>query len=158
MSAKRETSSTFTPISTGTTSSRPSAGRTHFSSYPEEWHDEWAGANELWDLDMSGPEVVTYPRFNRLLIFSTSEGSNHGQPVPNACPPGVYRKVLNLYYYTSARDDEPGVEPHFTLYKSADQPSDRDPKAAGWNTEASPFAMSLGEDYRRTAELDATTD
>ena len=125
---------------------------------PDEWHEEWAGANELWSLDMSKPEVVTYPFFNRLLIFSTSEGSNHGQPVPNACPPGVYRKVLNLYYYTSAREDEAGVEPHFTLYKSADQPSDRDPKAAGWNTEASPFAMSLGEDFRRSAEQSASSD
>ena len=27
-----------------------------------------------------------YPRFNRLVVFSTSEHSNHGPRVPNACP------------------------------------------------------------------------
>ena len=71
--------------------------------------------------------------FNRLVVFSTSEHSNHGQRVPNTCPPGVTRKVLNLYYYTTHRDDEDAsADPHFTLYK----------------TEASPFAMQLGADYR----------
>jgi hypothetical protein len=101
----------------------------------EPWDDSWGGATELWDLDMSGSAVVVPPAFNRLLVFSTSEHSNHGQPVPNACPDGVLRKVLNLYYYTAHRDDE-SADPHFTLYKTA----------------ASPFAAGLGEDYRASAE------
>jgi 2-oxoglutarate-Fe(II)-dependent oxygenase superfamily protein len=103
----------------------------------EEWSEEWAGATELWDRDMSGPVVSVEPRFNRALVFSTGEHSNHGQPQPNACPPGVVRKVLNLYYYTTHRDDEDAAAtPHFTLYK----------------TEASPFAEGLGADYRAAGE------
>ena len=46
------------------------------------------------------------------------------------------RKVLNLYYYTTHRDDEDAnADPHFTVYK----------------TEASPFSMQLGADYRALA-------
>lgn len=101
----------------------------------EEWDDSWGGATELWPRDMSGPAVAVTPSFNRLLVFSTSEESNHGQPTPNACPDGVLRKVLNLYYYTSHRDDEQ-ADPHFTLYK----------------TSASPFAVELGESYRASAD------
>ncbi len=99
----------------------------------EEWDESWGGATELWDQEMTGPVVSVTPRFNRVLVFSTSEHSNHGQPTPNACPDGVVRKVLNLYYYTTHRDDEDAAAmPHFTLYK----------------TEASPFAAGLGDDYR----------
>ena len=43
------------------------------------------------------------------------------------------RKVLNLYYYSTHRDDEDAAAmPHFTLYK----------------TEASPTSVELGADYR----------
>lgn len=105
----------------------------------EDWREEWAGATELWARDMSEPVVQVWPRFNRLLVFNTAEDSNHGAPVPNACPPGVIRKVLNLYYYTTHRDDEHAEAlPHFTLYK----------------TEASPTSVELGEEYRARAELD----
>jgi hypothetical protein len=77
--------------------------------------------------------VSSLPLFNRMVVFSTGEHSNHGQREPNECPPGVYRKVLNLYYYTSRREDGDMSDPHFTLYKP----------------EASPFAMELGEKYRK---------
>jgi len=105
----------------------------------EDWEDEWGGETELWSRDMAGPVAQVTPRFNRALVFSTGEHSNHGQPRPNACPPGVLRKVLNLYYYTARRDDEDVADPHFTLYK----------------TEASPFAVALGDDYRASAARSA---
>lgn len=98
----------------------------------EHWQPEWQGAIELWDREMSRPVVSTFPQFNRLVIFSTGEHSNHGQRLENLCPPGVQRKVLNLYFYTTARDDGDVAQPHFTLYKP----------------EASSFAMQLGEDFR----------
>jgi len=99
----------------------------------EEWHPEWGGYTELWNRDMSTKVDEVEPAFNRLLVFSTGEHSNHGAPVPNACPEGVVRKVLNFYYYTTHRDDEDAAAmPHFTLYK----------------TEASPTSMELGADYR----------
>lgn len=102
----------------------------------DTWDDSWGGALEFWDKDMTGPVDRAFPNFNRLVVFSTSEDSNHGQRVPNACPPGASRKVINLYYYTTHRDDDDvAVDPHFTRYK----------------TEASPFAMQLGADYRAEA-------
>ncbi|MEO5899197.1 MAG: 2OG-Fe(II) oxygenase [Ilumatobacteraceae bacterium] len=105
----------------------------------EEWDDSWGGAIEFWDREMTGAVDLAYPKFNRLVVFSTSEHSNHGQRVPNACPPGVTRKVINLYYYTTHRDDDDAAaDPHFTLYK----------------TEASPFAMQLGEEYRASRSSD----
>jgi 2OG-Fe(II) oxygenase superfamily len=103
----------------------------------ETWDESWGGAIEFWDREMSGMVDQAFPRFNRLVVFSTSEHSNHGQRVPNSCPPGVTRKVLNLYYYSTHRDDDDaGADPHFTLYK----------------TESSPFAMQLGADYRAAAD------
>lgn len=74
-------------------------------------------------------------RFNPPAISSTGEHSNHGQRLPNRCPPGVYRKVLNLYQHTSTHTDGDVAEPQFTLYKPG----------------ASTFAMELGNLYRKTA-------
>jgi hypothetical protein len=102
----------------------------------DEWRPEWKGAIEFWDREMTGPVGSALPIFNRLVVFSTSEHSNHGQREPTRCPPDVYRKVLNLYYYTSANEDQDMDLPHFTLYKQ----------------EASDFAQSLGDDYRRAVE------
>ncbi|HEU0073623.1 MAG TPA: 2OG-Fe(II) oxygenase [Dehalococcoidia bacterium] len=100
----------------------------------DDWRPEWKGALEFWNKEMTHVEDAALPLFNRLVVFSTSEHSNHGQREPNECPPGVYRKVLNLYYYTAHRDDAEMEQPHFTLYK----------------TEASPNAMELGEVYRKS--------
>jgi hypothetical protein len=100
------------------------------------WEAEWRGALEFWDKSMSQAEVSTLPLFNRLVVFSTGEHSNHGQREPNQCPPGISRKVLNLYYYTSRRDDGDVADPHFTLYK----------------TQASPFAAGLEREYRMSAK------
>jgi hypothetical protein len=105
----------------------------------ERWEPEWQGALELWDKGMTGPVVSHLPIFNRLVVFSTGENSNHGQRLPNLCPAGVYRKVLNLYYYTTARDDGDLAAPHFTLYKP----------------EASSFAMELGSQYRKSGGDDS---
>lgn len=103
----------------------------------DTWDESWDGAVEFWDKDMTGPVDKAYPFFNRLVVFSTGENSNHGQPMHNKCPEGSYRKVINLYYYTTHRDDEDAAaQPHFTLYK----------------TDASDFASGLGADYRRSGQ------
>lgn len=104
--------------------------------FSDDWRPEWRGALEFWDRDMTGPVASSLPLFNRLVVFSTGEHSNHGQREPNECPPGVFRKVLNLYYYTSRREDGDMNDPHFTLYKPT----------------ASPFAMELGEKYRKAGK------
>lgn len=100
------------------------------------WRPEWEGALEFWDKEMTRAVVSIPPLFNRLAVFNVGEDSNHGQPVPNECPDDEIRKTLNLYYYTTRRDEAEVHDPHFTLYK----------------TEASPFAVQLGEDYRQQAD------
>lgn len=108
---------------------------------PEVWMPEWQGALELWDQGMTGPVVSIPPAFNRMVVFSTGEKSFHGQRLPNLCPPGAHRKVLNLYYYTSTRTDGDAAAPHFTLYRP----------------EASSFAMELKNEYRRSGGDEAAT-
>jgi hypothetical protein len=99
----------------------------------DEWLPEWGGALEFWNESMTEMVDSALPLFNRLVVFSTGEHSHHGQRVPNACPSGHLRKVLNLYYYTAARDDEDGeAAPHFTVYR----------------TQASTFATELAEQYQ----------
>ncbi len=98
------------------------------------WKQEWNGALEMWNRDMTEAADTIYPVFNRLVVFNVTDHSHHGQPKPNLCPEGEYRKVLNLYYYTTQRDAEEITDPHFTVYK----------------TEASPFAVELGTQYRES--------
>lgn len=121
---------------------------------PERWEPEWDGALEFWDKDLTGPVVSNLPQFNRLVIFSTGEHSNHGQRLPNKCPMGVQRKVLNLYYYTAQRDDGDVDDPHFTLYKSPGSPGETfDGKVTppiSRSPKDSPVAMELGREYRNS--------
>ncbi len=66
----------------------------------KDWTSNWGGNLELWDQTMLNKEVSVSPLFNRAVIFSTSETSYHGHPVPLNCPPDNSRKSLALYYYT----------------------------------------------------------
>jgi hypothetical protein len=66
----------------------------------EGWQDDWGGAIELWDRDMSRCVTKIPPRLNHALIFNTDEHSFHGFPDKLTCPEGVSRKSLALYYYT----------------------------------------------------------
>ena len=102
----------------------------------EVWDKEWGGALEFWDKEMKSKVKEFYPEFNRLIVFSTSQDSNHGHPHPLKVPSGNYRMVLNLYFYTrhAGDDDEELIDPHFTKYKM----------------ENSPFAKGLGEQYRKS--------
>jgi Rps23 Pro-64 3,4-dihydroxylase Tpa1-like proline 4-hydroxylase len=99
----------------------------------ENWDESWGGATELWSCDGTERRREIPPRFNRLLVFETSENSYHGHPVPLELPENVFRRTLNIYYYhRHARTGDPETtEPHWTNYK----------------TDASPFAESLLADY-----------
>ncbi|WP_083276864.1 2OG-Fe(II) oxygenase [Sphingobium phenoxybenzoativorans] len=65
-----------------------------------EWKDEWEGGLELWNNDVSACEAKIFPKFNRAVLFETSEISFHGHPIPLACPEGVSRKSIAVYYYS----------------------------------------------------------
>lgn len=70
----------------------------------EEWREEWGGALELWNADVSSCEARFLPKFNRAVLFETSEISFHGHPIPLTCPEGVTRKSLAVYYYSQWPD------------------------------------------------------
>ncbi|MBX4210350.1 2OG-Fe(II) oxygenase [Candidatus Parcubacteria bacterium] len=67
--------------------------------FNKDWKTEYNGQLEMWNREMKGCEKKISPDFNRCVIFYTP-GSFHGHPDPLACPTGVSRKSLALYYYT----------------------------------------------------------
>ena len=66
----------------------------------QEWNESRGGALELWNDTVTSCEAKFYPKFNRAVLFETSEISFHGHPVPMACPEHVTRKSVALYYYS----------------------------------------------------------
>ena len=74
----------------------------------EEWREEWGGHYEAWEADehahRPGHRVTNIaPKWNRTVIFPTNDFTWHGHPHPLACPEGMGRKSLILYYYTAER-------------------------------------------------------
>lgn len=68
----------------------------------EGWEPAHAGWLELWDASVSRCERRIEPRFNRMVIFRTSETSFHGVPSAVRCPEGDSRKSIALYYFRDA--------------------------------------------------------
>jgi hypothetical protein len=64
------------------------------------WREGWGGQLELWDAAMKGCRKRVTPHGNRMLVFTTSEDGFHGHPDPLACPDGVARRSMALYYFT----------------------------------------------------------
>ena len=71
-----------------------------------QWDKEWEGALELWDLDNKKLSDKIYPIFNRAVIFTLSDKSVHGHPVPLKTPEGIERYSLALYYYIEEPNQE----------------------------------------------------
>lgn len=83
-----------------------------------DWKDEYGGAFELWNADMTACEAKVMPYFNRCVVFSTTSTSYHGHPEPLACPEGETRKSIALYYYSKDRPAEETQSTHNTLFQS----------------------------------------
>ncbi len=66
----------------------------------EGWKEEWGGAIEFWNRDMTACVAKFPPKLNHAVIFNTTEDAYHGYPDPITPPEGVTRKSLALYYYT----------------------------------------------------------
>ncbi len=92
-----------------------------------DWRDEYGGAFELWNRDMTACTERVMPYFNRCVVFTTSSTSYHGHPEPLASPPGQTRKSLALYYYTRNRPREELAAPHNTVFQA--RPGERFPPA-----------------------------
>lgn len=68
------------------------------------WREAWGGHLELWDRNMTACARRVLPGWNRYVVFSSTDFSFHGHPVPmNNLPKGRMRRALVLYYYTKER-------------------------------------------------------
>lgn len=90
------------------------------------WREQWGGAIELWDRDVTRCVAKVPPFLNDALIFQTDDISYHGFPEPLRCPPGESRKSVALYYYTL--DPNASVTGRSTNYRS--RPGDGPLKSA----------------------------
>lgn len=84
----------------------------------EDWDDAYGGHLELWNADMTRCEKRIAPRFNRCVVFTTTDTSYHGHPEPLACPPDRSRRSLALYYYTNAHSSPEAAADHSTLFQA----------------------------------------
>jgi hypothetical protein len=83
----------------------------------ERWESAWGGDLELWSTDASHRVASIAPLFNRAVVFNARSDTFHGHPAPLATPPGVWRRSIAMYYYTTQRPDDERREPHNTRYK-----------------------------------------
>jgi len=126
----------------------------------EVWDEQWGGAIELWDKEMKSKVREYYPIFNRLVVFSTSQNSNHGHPHPLNTPPGKGRRAMNIYFYTRQNngaydggEDVDAVDLYWTRYKKEGQTSEVVvDEPVGATAEDSSFARGLGENFRKLGE------
>jgi Rps23 Pro-64 3,4-dihydroxylase Tpa1-like proline 4-hydroxylase len=74
-----------------------------------DWDQSWGGGLELWnhdsDTELPGQLITTVNNcFNRAIIFDTTQNSWHGLPKEIACPEGVVRQSLAVYYVTTPEE------------------------------------------------------
>ena len=69
----------------------------------KNWEEKYGGHLEFWDRNMESCKKKVLPIFNRMVIFSTTDNSNHGHPDPLNCPDIMSRKSIATYYYSKGR-------------------------------------------------------
>jgi Rps23 Pro-64 3,4-dihydroxylase Tpa1-like proline 4-hydroxylase len=80
----------------------------------KDWQTAYNGSLELWDRPSKTRVKEVPPLFNRCVVFSTTNDSMHGHPLPLATPRGVERMSIALYYYTNTWN--PAEIVHSTLF------------------------------------------
>tara|TARA_A100001011_G_scaffold397069_1_gene496924 strand:+ start:40 stop:894 length:855 start_codon:yes stop_codon:yes gene_type:complete len=78
----------------------------------KNWKEEYGGHLELWDKNMKKCVKKITPSFNTMVIFSTTDFSNHGHPDPLNCPNELSRKSIALYYFSSGRPEHEIINKH----------------------------------------------
>lgn len=78
------------------------------------WNPKWGGGLEFWSSDENGKPIecstTVENKFNRAVIFDTTQNSWHGLPEQLNCPEGINRQSLAIYYLTdpnSSADPRP---------------------------------------------------
>ena len=73
------------------------------------WQEKWGGALGLWNSDIAGkPDKLVksiVPKFNRAVLFDTTQHSWHGLPAPISCPEAVTRNSIAVYYLCDPREN-----------------------------------------------------
>ena len=70
-----------------------------------DWQREYGCNLEFWNKNISCCEKSIEPKFNRAVIFNTSDISYHGHPEPLMCPEDKCRKSLAWYYLSQPQKD-----------------------------------------------------
>jgi Rps23 Pro-64 3,4-dihydroxylase Tpa1-like proline 4-hydroxylase len=81
------------------------------------WQEAWGGHIQLWDKDVKKCEQSFVPKFNRCVIFETSEISYHG--VNPVLPIAEYPRIsFATYYYTREAPANWDGRVHSTIFKA----------------------------------------
>jgi 2OG-Fe(II) oxygenase superfamily len=82
-----------------------------------DWDDSWGGHIQLWDKDVTTCRASFAPKFNRCVIFETSQISFHGVlPVaPSATHPRI---SFATYYYTKEAPAHWDGKAHSTIFRA----------------------------------------
>ena len=69
----------------------------------KDWKEEYKGNIEFWKEPFTKAEKSIFPKFGRLIIFTTDDNSFHGHPDPLQSPESIWRNSIALYYYSSIK-------------------------------------------------------
>jgi len=93
----------------------------------KDWRDEYGGQLQLWDKNMEKCEQNILPIFNRMVIFSTTDTSYHGNPIKVNHPSNISRKSIAMYYYSNGRpNSENELGDHSTIFRKRPNSKDID--------------------------------
>ena len=91
------------------------------------WKENNGGHLELWDKEMKKCEKKVLPIFNRMVIFSTTDFSYHGNPNKVKVEENKSRKSIALYYYSNGRpSSERKLGLHSTIFRKRPDSDDVD--------------------------------
>jgi Rps23 Pro-64 3,4-dihydroxylase Tpa1-like proline 4-hydroxylase len=94
-----------------------------------DWEEFWGGGLELWthDAEKNLPKELSkqvYNKFNRAVIFDTTQNSWHGLPHEIQCPEDKSRNSLAIYYLSKP---QAGAETHTKAYFAPTKEQENDP-------------------------------
>ena len=93
----------------------------------KNWEENFGGSLQLWDKDMKACIKKILPEFNRMVIFSTTDYSYHGNPDKVTCTEGNSRKSIAMYYYSNGRpSSERKLGLHSTIFRKRPEQNEPD--------------------------------
>lgn len=93
----------------------------------KDWKEEYGGELQLWDKNMEKCYKKINPLFNRMVVFSTTDFSYHGNPTLVKNPNNISRKSIAMYYYSNGRpENEVVLGDHSTIFRKRPGSSDID--------------------------------